>query len=84
MAIEKVKKLAKKASLKEAMILEGLESYYKGECSLGYTASKKGYRNLSLGLYPFLIAVIEITIPSVLEANQSVLILAGFAVATIV
>jgi len=40
MAIEKVKKLAKKASMKEAKILVGLESYYKGECSLGYTASK--------------------------------------------
>lgn len=35
----KVKKLAK-ASIKESRILEGLEGYYKGECSLGYTASK--------------------------------------------
>jgi len=40
MAIEKVKKLAKKASIKEARILEGLEGYYNGEYSLGYTASK--------------------------------------------
>jgi predicted HTH domain antitoxin len=40
MAIEKVKKVAKKASVKEAKILDGLESYYKGECSLGYTASR--------------------------------------------
>jgi hypothetical protein len=39
-AIEKIKKVAKKASIKESKILEGLESYYKGECSLGYTASK--------------------------------------------
>lgn len=40
MAIEKVKKVAKKASIKEANILKGLESYYKGECSLGYTAKR--------------------------------------------
>lgn len=39
MAIEKVSKVAK-ASIKKAKILEGLEGYYKGECSLGYTASK--------------------------------------------
>ena len=40
MAIEKVKKLAKKASVKEAGILKGLEGYYKGECSLDYTAGR--------------------------------------------
>ncbi len=40
MAIAKVKKAAKQASIKEARILKGLESYYKGECSLGYTADK--------------------------------------------
>ncbi len=36
----KVKKLAKKASIKETRILEGLEGYYKGKYSLGYAASK--------------------------------------------
>jgi len=40
MAIEKVKKLAKKASVKESRILQGLEGYYKGEYSLEYTASR--------------------------------------------
>jgi len=38
MAIEKAKKVARKASIKEGRILKGLQSYYKGECSLGYTA----------------------------------------------
>lgn len=40
MAVARVKKAAKQASIKEARILKGLESYYKGECSLGYTADK--------------------------------------------
>ena len=40
MAIQKVTRLAKVASLKETKILEGLESYYNGECSLGYLARK--------------------------------------------
>ncbi|MFY3739812.1 MAG: putative HTH domain antitoxin [Candidatus Nitrosomirales archaeon] len=40
MAIEKVRKLARKASVKEARILKDLESYYKGECSLDYTANR--------------------------------------------
>ena len=29
-----------KTSIKEARILEGLQSYYSGECSLGYTAER--------------------------------------------
>ena len=40
MAIARVKKAAKQAYIKEARILKGLESYYKGECSLGSTAGK--------------------------------------------
>ncbi len=40
MGITEVKKLAKKAQLKEFKILEGLEHYYKGEYSLGYTAKR--------------------------------------------
>jgi predicted HTH domain antitoxin len=40
MAIEKIKKLAKRASVKESKILQALEGYCKGDCSLGYTASK--------------------------------------------
>jgi len=40
LAIAKVKKAARQASVKEAKILKGLDSYYKGECSLGYTADK--------------------------------------------
>lgn len=40
MATQKVTRLTKTASSKEANILEGLESYYKGECSLGYVAQK--------------------------------------------
>ena len=40
MAITKVRKRANQASVREAKILEGLESYYKGECSLGYTSDK--------------------------------------------
>lgn len=35
-----MKKAAKQASIKEARILKSLETYYKGECSLGYTADK--------------------------------------------
>ena len=38
MAVARVKKAVKQASLKEARILKSLEAYYKGECSLGYTA----------------------------------------------
>ncbi|MBI2184104.1 MAG: hypothetical protein HYU39_04000 [Thaumarchaeota archaeon] len=40
MAIQKVMRLAKTASSRETKILEGLESYYKGECSLGYVARR--------------------------------------------
>ena len=40
MAVARVKKAAKQASIKEARILKRLESYYEGECSLGYTADK--------------------------------------------
>jgi hypothetical protein len=36
----KVRKAARKASAKESKILESLIGYYKGECSLGYTANK--------------------------------------------
>ncbi len=36
----KVRKAARKASAKESKILKGLAEYYKGDCSLGYTASK--------------------------------------------
>lgn len=36
----KVRKAARQASAKESRILQGLVSYYKGECSLGYTANK--------------------------------------------
>ncbi|MDE1728776.1 MAG: hypothetical protein KGI02_06105 [Thaumarchaeota archaeon] len=36
----KIKKAAKQASVKETKILQILEDYYKGECSLGYTANK--------------------------------------------
>ncbi len=35
-----MKKAARQASMKEARILKGLESYYKGECSLGYVADR--------------------------------------------
>ena len=40
MAVARVKKAARQASAKEVRILKGLASYYKGECSLGYTADK--------------------------------------------
>lgn len=40
MALARVKKAARQASMKEARILKGLESYYKGECSLGYVADR--------------------------------------------
>ena len=36
----KVRKAARKASAKESKILESLIVYYKGECSLGYTANR--------------------------------------------
>lgn len=36
----KVRKAAKQASAKESKILQSLVGYYKGECSLGYTANK--------------------------------------------
>ena len=40
MATQKVTKFAKVSSLKETRILEGLESYYKAESSLGYVARR--------------------------------------------
>ncbi|MEW5840295.1 MAG: hypothetical protein AB1753_04760 [Thermoproteota archaeon] len=40
MAVARVKKAARQASVKEARVLKSLETYYKGECSLGYTADK--------------------------------------------
>ena len=36
----KVRKAARKASDKESKVLQSLLGYYKGECSLGYTANK--------------------------------------------
>ena len=36
----KVRRAARKASNKESKILQSLVLYYKGECSLGYTANK--------------------------------------------
>lgn len=36
----KVRRAARKASNKESKILQSLVLYYKGECSLGYTADK--------------------------------------------
>jgi hypothetical protein len=46
-----VKKAAKQASIKEARILKGLESYYKGEYSLGYSQQVKDATESTHGIH---------------------------------
>ena len=40
MALERVKRFSKIASVRESRILGGLEAYYRGEGSLGYVAGE--------------------------------------------
>jgi predicted HTH domain antitoxin len=42
MALGKLQKYAKAASKKEDALLDGLEQYYRGQCSLGYAAKTAG------------------------------------------
>lgn len=42
MELEKLHEYAKTASRKELKVLDKLENYYKGKCSLGYVSEQAG------------------------------------------